>query len=317
MVSVIPVSDPNAATMAQKVVQYQAVLQLAQSAPQLYDLPVLHRQMLDVLGIKNYQKLIPMEDDLRPRDPITENQDILKSKPTKAFYHQDHQAHVAVHMSMIQDPQVQQIVGQNPQLAQQLQAAVSAHVMEHLGFEYRKQIEQRMGMPLPNYKDAEDNDITIPEQMEAQIAQMAAQASQQLLQQNQQQQQQQQNEQAAQDPIVQLQQQELQLKAQDLQRKTAKDQMDAQLKHEQIQVERERIAADQEKSGAQMALKAHETTTKYDNANENEGARMGMELHKHRSTLEQQRKIEEMRQSVQQRLAESSAQQKPKPQKGE
>jgi hypothetical protein len=273
--------------------------------------------MLDVLGIKNYQKLIPMDDDLRPRDPITENQDILKSKPTKAFYHQDHQAHVAVHMSMIQDPQVQQIVGQNPQLAQQVQAAISAHVMEHLGFEYRKQIEQRMGMQLPNYKDAEDNDIMIPEQMEAQIAQMAAQASQQLLQQNQQQQQQQQNEQAAQDPIVQLQQQELQLKAQDLQRKTAKDQMDAQLKHEQIQVERERIAADQEKSGAQMALKAHETTTKNDNAYETEGARMGMELHKHRSTLEQQRRLEEMRQSVQQRLAESSAQQKPKPQRGE
>jgi len=317
MVSVIPVSDPNAATMAQKVVQYQAVLQLAQSAPQLYDLPVLHRQMLDVLGIKNYQKLIPMDDDLRPRDPITENQDILKSKPTKAFYHQDHQAHVAVHMSMLQDPQVQQIVSQNPQLAQQLQAAMSAHVMEHLGFEYRKQIEQRMGMELPNYKDAEDNDIMIPEQMEAQIAQMAAQASQQLLQQNQQQQQQQQNEQTAQDPIVQLQQQELQLKAQDLQRKVEKDQMDAQLKHEQIQVERERIAADQEKSGAQMALKVRETSEKYDNANENEGARMGMELHKHRSTLEQQRRLEEMRQSVQQRLAESSAQQKPKPQKGE
>lgn len=317
MVSVIPVSDPNAATMAQKVVQYQAVLQLAQTAPQLYDLPVLHRQMLDVLGIKNYQKLIPLDDDLRPRDPVTENQDILKNKPAKAFYHQDHQAHVAVHMSMIQDPQVQQIVSQNPQLAQQLQAAMSAHVMEHLGFEYRKQIEQRIGMELPNYKDDEDNDVMIPEQMESQIAQLAAQASQQLLQQNQQQQQQQQNQQAAQDPIVQLQQQELQLKAQDLQRKTAKDQMDAQLKQEQLQVDRERIAAEQEKSGAQMALKVRETTEKNNNANETEGARMGMELHKHRSTLEQQRKIEEMRQSVQHRLAESSAQQKPKPQKGE
>jgi len=317
MVAVIPVSDPNAATMAQKVVQYQAVLQLAQTAPQLYDLPVLHRQMLDVLGVKNYQKLIPMDDDLKPRDPITENQDILKSKPTKAFYHQDHQAHVAVHMSMIQDPHVQQIVGQNPQLAQQLQAAVSAHVMEHLGFEYRKQIEQRMGMQLPNYKDAEDNDVMIPEQMEAQIAQMAAQASQQLLQQNQQQAQQAQAQQQAQDPIIQMQQQELQLKAQDLQRKVEKDQMDAQLKQEQIQVERERNAMHQETSGAQIVAKMHEHQQKLDHAHESEGARMGMDMHKHQTNLDQQQRLEQMRQSVQQRLAESSAQQKPKPQKGE
>lgn len=322
MVTVIPVSDPNAATMAQKVVQYQAVLQLAQTAPQLYDLPLLHRQMLEVLGVKNYQKLIPMEDDLKPRDPVTENQDILKGKPVKAFLHQDHQAHVAVHMSMVQDPHVQQIVGQNPQVAQQLQAAMAAHVMEHLGYEYRKQIEAKIGMQIPNYKDAEENDVMIPEQMEAQIAQLSAQAAKQLLQQNQQAQQQQQNQQTAQDPIVQLQQQELQLKAQELQRKAAKDQMDAQLKAQQLQVERERIAAQQETAGAQLAVKAHNDEQKLQHGKESEGFKAGLDLHKHRSNLseqrnnsfnqqEHQRKLAEMQQNVQQKLNQQ------KPKKGE
>ena len=333
MVAVIPVSDPNAATMAQKVVQYQAALQLAQTAPQLYDLPILHRQMLDVLGIKNYQKLVPMDDDQKPRDPVTENQDILKNKPVKAFYHQDHQSHVTVHMSMVQDPHVQQIVSQNPQLAQQLQAAMSAHVMEHLGFEYRKQIEQRIGTQLPDYKDSQDNDVIIPEQYEAQIAQMAAQAAQQLLQQNQQQAQSQKNQQTAQDPIVQLQQQELQLKAQDLQRKAKKDQDDFLLKQQQLQIDRERVQGEQEKSGAQMALKVHETTSKLDNLHETQGFQAAVDLHKHNTTLdhqrnntfnqqehqqsmatndqEHQRRLEEMRQSVQQKLASKTAQ-KPK-----
>ena len=317
MVTVIPVSDPNAATMAQKVVQYQAALQLAQSAPQLYDLPLLHRQMLEVLGIKNYQKLVPIDDDIRPRDPVTENQDILKSKPVKAFLHQDHQAHVAVHMSMIQDPHVQQLVGQNPQLAQQLQAAMSAHVMEHLGFEYRKQIEGMIGTELPDYESMEENDITIPAEMESRIAQMSAQAAKQLLQQNQQQVQQQQNQQTAQDPIVQMQQQELQLKAQDLQRKTKKDQDDFMIKQAQLQVERERIEAQQETSGAQLAIKAHQETQRAEHTKESEGVKVGMDMYKHRTNIDSQHRLEEMRQSVQQRLAEQAAQTKPKPKKGE
>ena len=317
MVTVIPVSDPNAATMAQKVVQYQAVLQLAQTAPQLYDLPLLHRQMLEVLGIKNYQKLVPIDDDIKPRDPVTENQDLLKSKPVKAFLHQDHQAHVAVHMSMVQDPHVQQLVGQNPQLAQQLQAAVSAHVMEHLGFEYRKQIEGMIGTELPDYESMEENDTSIPPEMESRIAQMSAQAAKQLLQQNQQQVQQQKNQQVAEDPIVQMQQQELQLKAQDLQRKTKKDADDFMIKQAQLQVERERIDAQQETSGAQLAIKSNQESQRAEHAKETEGVKVGMDMYKHRTNIDSQHRLEEMRQSVQQRLSEQSAQNKPKPKKGE
>jgi len=188
-VDVIPVSDPNAATMSQKVVQYQAVLQLAQGAPQLYDLPLLHRQMLEVLGIKNAAKLIPMQDDTRPRDPITENQNILRMKPVKAFFYQDHQAHIAVHMAVMQEPKMQQMMQQNPQ-APQMAAAIAAHIAEHLGYEYRKQMEDAMGIQLPNY-DEDNEDQVIPKDMEVEISKRAAQASQQLLQQSKQQVQQQ------------------------------------------------------------------------------------------------------------------------------
>lgn len=258
LVYVLPVSDPNASTMAQRVVQYQAAMALAVQSPQLYNMPVLHRQMLEVLGIPNYQKLVPMNDDMKPRDPITENQNILKSKPVKAFLYQDHQAHITVHMSAMQSPEVQQVLqqsmGQNPQALQALQAAMSAHINEHLGYEYRKQIEQMMGQDIPSYgDDDEDNQITIPEEMELQISKLAAQASQQLLQQGQQQAKQQAAQQQAQDPLIQMQQQELQLKAQDLQRKVAKDQSDAQLEVMKIQVDRERIGANQESAGAHVA----------------------------------------------------------------
>ena len=221
MVDVIPVSDPNAATMSQKVVQYQAALQLAQTAPQLYDLPKLHRQMLDVLGIKNYQKLVPVEEDKKPQDPVTENQQILMSKPVKAFYYQDHQAHIQVHMSAMQDPKILQLMQNNP-MAQQIQAAAMAHINEHIGYEYKKQIEMRMGMEIP--RSAEEEDQGIPEGMEVQISQMAAQAAQQLLQQNQQEAAAQQAAQQAQDPLIQMQQQEIQLKQQDLQLKQQKQQ---------------------------------------------------------------------------------------------
>jgi hypothetical protein len=293
-VDVIPVSDPNAATMAQKVVQYQAALQLAQTAPQLYDLPLLHRQMLDVLGIKNYQKLVPMADDMKPRDPVTENMNVLASKPVKAFIYQDHQAHIAVHMAAMQDPKVQSIVGMNPQMAQQLQAAMMAHVFEHLGMEYRKQVEQQMGQTLPPNQDDQD-EVEMSPEMEIRVSQMAAQASQQLLQRNQQEAQQQKAQQMAQDPLIQMQQQELQLKAQDLQRKTQKDVTDAQLKQEQINVEKSRIEAQQEAEGAKLMAKTYAERDRARAQQESEGFRVMSEVDKHRRQLEVQRELAQQR----------------------
>lgn len=274
-VDVIPVSDPNAATMSQKVVQYQAVLQLAQGAPQLYDLPLLHRQMLEVLGIKNAQKLVPMEDDTRPRDPITENQNILKGKPVKAFFYQDHQAHIAVHSMAMQDPKIQQTLAQNPNV-QTMMAAMQAHISEHLGYEYRKQMEQQMGMQLPNYE--EDDDIVIPKEMENQIAQMAAQASQQLLQQHQQEAQQQQAQQQMQDPVIQMQMQELAIKQAEQKRKADKDAADAMLKGQQIEVEKERIEAQKEIAGANMAMKHINDKERLQAEQEREGFRQGIQV---------------------------------------
>ena len=275
-VDVIPVSDPNAATMSQKVVQYQAVLQLAQGAPQLYDLPLLHRQMLDVLGIKNAAKLIPMQDDTRPRDPITENQNILRMKPVKAFFYQDHQAHIAVHMAVMQEPKMQQMMQQNPQ-APQMAAAIAAHIAEHLGYEYRKQMEDAMGIQLPNY-DEDNEDQVIPKDMEVEISKRAAQASQQLLQQSKQQAQQQQTQEQMKDPIVQMQMQELQIKQAEQQRKAQKDKDDAQLKMAQIQVERDRIAAQQEIAGANMAMKHQQEVQRAEKAQETEGFRQGIAM---------------------------------------
>jgi hypothetical protein len=291
MVYVLPVSDPNAATMAQKVVQYQAALQLAQGAPQLYDLPLLHRQMLEVLGIKNYQKLVPMPDDMKPTDPVSENQNILSNKPVKAFIEQNHQAHIGVHMAAMQDPKIQSIIGMNPQLAQQLQAAMMAHVNEHIGFEYRLQIEKQMGMQLPPMPKTGEDPVQMPPEMADQVAQMAAQASQQLLMQNQQEAQQQQAQQQAQDPLIQMQQQELQIKAAEQQRKAQKDLIDAQLKQEQIQVERERIQAQQQTAGAQTAAKMLADRESRDSSQRVEGQKAGLEMIKHQSSLAQQREI--------------------------
>jgi hypothetical protein len=206
MVEVLPVSDPNSATMSQKVVQYQAALQLAQSAPQLYDLPLLHRQMLEVLGIRNASKLVPIEDDLKPTDPVSENMDALNEKPLKAFIYQDHAAHITVHMTMLQDPVTMQILQQNPK-AQSISAAFMAHIMEHFAFQYRKNIEDKLGVPYP------DPNEEMSEDMEVEISRLAAAGAQKLLQANQAMMAQQQAQQAAQDPIVQMQQQELQLKA--------------------------------------------------------------------------------------------------------
>jgi hypothetical protein len=280
MCDVIPVSDPNAATMSQKVVQYQAVFQLAQSAPQLYDMPLLHRQMIEVLGIKNAAKLVPMNEDRRPRDPVTENIDILKGKPAKAFVFQDHQAHISVHMAAMQDPKIQSIVGQDPQSAQVMMAAMHAHINEHVGYEYKKQIEASIGMEIPDFED--DDDQEIPKEMENRIAQMAAQASQQILQRNQQEAQQQQAQQQMQDPIIQMQMQELQIKQAEVQRKIAKDQLDAAAKDKQMQIEMERINAQKEIAGANMAMKHTADKQRNDTQMELEGFRQGMEMNKQR-----------------------------------
>ena len=236
-VDVIPVSDPNAATMSQRVVQYQAVMQMAQSAPDIYNMPQLHRNMLEILGIKNADKLVPLPDDMKPKDPVSENMAILKGEPVKAFQYQDHQAHMQVHMSMLQDPVVMQAIGQNPNFPK-IQAAAMAHVAEHTGYLYRKQIEAQLGMPMP----AEDEKL--PEQIEQALSGMLAQAAQQSLQQNQQQAAQQQAQQQAQDPLVQMQQQELQLKQGALQIEQGKLQLEQQVAQAEMQLKQQQLAAD-------------------------------------------------------------------------
>jgi hypothetical protein len=240
-VEVIPVSDPNAATMAQKIVQYQAVLQLAQQSPQLYNMPLLHRQMLDVLGIKNAAKLVPMEDDQKPTDPVTENMNVLRGKPVKAFMYQDHQAHIQVHTTAMQNPKIQQILAMNPQMAQMMQAAMTAHINEHVGMEYRKQIEATLGVSIPVI-DEEEEEQVLPKSVEVELSRLMAQASTKLLGQAQQEAQAQMAQQQAQDPLIQMQMQELQIKQAEQQRKVTKDQVDAILKAQQIAVEQERVA---------------------------------------------------------------------------
>jgi hypothetical protein len=284
MVDVIPVSDPNAATMAQKVVQYQAVLQLAQSAPQLYNLPLLHRQMIEVLGIKNASKLVPVEDDAMPTDPVQENQNILTGKPVKAFMEQNHQAHLGVHMAAMQDPKIMQIVGQNPQ-AQALQAAMMAHINEHVAFEYRRQMEEKMGMILPG----EDQQKHMSSEQADQIAIAAAQASQAMLQQNKQEAAAQQAQAQMQDPVVQMQQQELQLKQQELQLKAQKQQIDAATKADQLDIEKARIAAQKEIAAMQVAANAAAAKDKLEKHVQIEGARMGIDIAKNKAQLQQQR----------------------------
>lgn len=247
---VIPVSDPNAATMSQKVVQYQAVLQLAQQQPQIYDMAQLHRQMLEVLGIKNAKKLVKIEDDAVPQDPITENMNLINMKPVKAFMYQDHQAHIKVHMAAMQDPKIMQLIGQNPN-AQAIGAAAMAHIQEHLAFEYRKQMEMLMGIQLPSMED----DQNIPRAMEVEISRMASQAADVLLQRNQTEIAAQNAQQAAQDPVIQMQAKELQLKQAEEQRKAAKDQADVAEGAARLELEKERIASQERIAGAQILAK--------------------------------------------------------------
>ena len=273
MVAVIPVSDPNAATMAQKIVQYQAVLQLAQTAPQIYDMPYLHRQMLDVLGITNADKLVPLQDgdDMKPRDPVSENMDVINGKPVKAFIYQDHESHLAVHTAMMQDPQVTAMIGQNPQ-GQTVMAAMQAHMQEHLAFEYRRQVEEQAGVPLPppNAEMSEDTEL--------QVSRLAAAAAQQLSQKKQAEAQQQQNQQTAQDPIVQMQMKELEIKQGELDLKKQKLQVDAAEKNDRLELEQARIEAQKEIAGLQVGAKLATAKGDLDAKQEAEGLRMGIDI---------------------------------------
>ena len=288
-VDVIPVSDPNASTMAQKIVQYQAVLQLAQSAPQMYNMPLLHRQMLDVLGVKNAQKLIPMPEDMKPQDPVTENQNILMMKPVKAFAYQDHQAHIAVHMSAMQDPKIVGLLQNNP-MAQQLQAAMMAHINEHLGFQYRVEIENQLGFNLPPQVDESGEDTHIDPETEARLAPMLSMAAQRLLMQNQQQVQQAQAQQQMQDPIIQMQMQELQLKAQEQKRKEAKDQADIALKNKQIQVDALKTVAQMKENKSNRNMEALKTVANLKHEKEVTKKEHALEILKHEDLLKKEQK---------------------------
>ena len=277
---VIPVSDPNAATMAQKIVQYQAVLQLAQSAPQLYNLPLLHRQMIEVLGIKNANKLVPVEDDQVPTDPVQENQNLLTGKPVKAFIEQNHEAHIQTHMSAMQNPKIMQLLAMNPQ-APALQAAMMAHINEHIAFEYRKQVEMAIGAPLPG----EEQNKHIAPEVADQIAMATAKASQQLMQQAQQQASQQQAQQQMQDPVVQMQMQELQLKQQDLQLKAQKQAADMAAKADQIRIEESRIQAQMDIAAMQVGAQSAAKKDQLDRQQQADGLRMGIDAAKHKAQM--------------------------------
>lgn len=280
-VDVIPVSDPNSSTMAQRIMQYQAVMQMAQGAPQIYDLPYLHRQMIEVLGVKNGDKLVPMSDDMKPRDPISENMAFLNGKPTKAFIFQDHEAHIAVHTSMLQDPMIMGQIGQTP-MAQQMQGAIMAHVAEHMAFNYRNQIQERMGVTMPA------PDVELPEQVEVQLSKMVAEAAKQLLQMHKGEAAQQQAQQQMQDPIIQMQQQELQLKAQEVQTKAQKVQGDLQIKQAELQLKAQQ--AQNKDQGPMIAAQAAAQKAQMDMqmSQEEHALRMRQSQQTHEQKLAQQ-----------------------------
>ena len=303
-VEVIPVSDPNAATMSQKVVQYQAVMQMAQQSPQIYDQVELNRQMLEVLGIKNIGKLIPSAEDQKPKDPVSENMAVLNNKPVKAFVYQDHEAHIAVHTSAMQDPKIAQIVGQNPQ-AQMMMAAMMAHINEHVAFQYRKDIEEQLGIPLPKM------DEELEPEMELEISRAMAMAAIKLLEKDSAEAQQKQAQQAAQDPVLQMQQQELQLKAKEVDIKEKKLAIDAAAKQDQLDIEKARIEAQKEIAGMQVGAKAQKDKLEMESKMELEGLRIGAEISRNRTQMSLQE-----RQSMRQAQMQAN---KPKstPKKGE
>ena len=288
-VEIIPVSDPNAATMSQRVVQYQAVIQMAQMAPDIYDLPKLHRGMLEVLGIKNAAELVPLEDDQKPKDPVSENMAVLKGEPLKAFQYQDHESHIKVHTSAMQDPIIMQLVGQNPR-APQIQAALTAHIAEHVGFAYRQKIEQRLGMPLP------PQDEKLPPEIELQLSAMMAEAAQQVLQQSQQQAAQQQAQQQAQDPVIQMQQQELKIREQELKIKEQEVQIRAQTAQQEMQLKEKQMAVQAAAKAdeldirkQQLQVDAAHKADKLAADQQREGARMGVDIAKSKAQIAAQR----------------------------
>ena len=293
MVNIIPVSDPNAATMSQKVVQYQAALQLSQTAPQLYNLPYLHRQMLEVIGIKNLEKLVPLPEDMKPTDPVTENVNALKNKPLKAFIGQDHPAHIQIHMAAMNDPKIKQIIGQNPQAPMMIQA-MQAHITEHVGLEYMRQMQMSMGINIP-YSDDDDPDFHVTPEQEMEIARLAVPAAQNLLQQNQTAVAAQQAQQAAQDPIVQMQMKELQLKSQEIDIKQKKLAMDAAGKADQIEIEKMRIAAQKEIAGMQVGAKTASDKANLAAKQELEGMKLGHQIGNSKAQMNQQRQSEKIK----------------------
>ena len=292
-VDIIPVSDPNAATMSQRVVQYQAVIQMAQMSPDIYNLPELHRRMLEVLGVKNPDKLVPLPDDQKPIDPISENVNAINGVPLKAFQFQDHQSHLQAHMAAMQDPQIQQMMGQNPK-APMIMAAMQAHMAEHVGFEYRRQVEAQLGMALPEQNEP------LPAQAEQAIAGLMAQAAQRVLQQHQQEAAQQQAQQQQQDPLIQMQQQELQIRQQEVQIKQQEVQIKAQQAQAQAAIEQaklqssaqmhaQKLALEKEKIGGNFQLGAMKVgvdvqKTKHQVATQEQqfGLKTGVEIAKHR-----------------------------------
>lgn len=278
MVDIIPVSDPNAATMSQKVVQYQAVMQMAAQNPQIYDQVELNRQMLEVLGIKNIGKLVPNAEDHKPKDPVSENMAILNNKPVKAFIYQDHEAHIQVHMSMAQDPKIQKIIGQNPQ-SSVMMSAMQAHVAEHVAFEYRRQIEEQLGVPLPKM------DEEMSEEVEVEVSRMMSAAAGKLLQKDQAEAAQQQAQQAQQDPIVQMQMQELELKKQEIEIKKNKLQIDAATKADQLEIEKERIEAQKEIAGMQIGAKSAKDRMEFEGKMELEGVKVGSQMARDRTNF--------------------------------
>jgi len=288
MVEVIPVSDPNSSTMAQRIMQYQAAIQLAQGAPQIYDLPQLHRQMLEVLGIKNAEKLVPIEDDMKPKDPVSENMAFLTGKPTKAFMVQDHDAHIAVHTSMMQDPLLMAQIGQSPQAAK-MQAEIMAHVSEHLAFSYRKKVEEQLGVPMPPPNE------DLPPEIEVQLSKIVAQAAAQVLAQSKGQAQQQQAEQAAQDPLVQLQQAELQIKTQEAQTKAKKVDGELIIKQAELQLKQQEAASKQGEDPQMIAARHQQEMAQ-------QQAQMQMMQQKHAQELQQsqQRHNQNLRQQQEQ-----------------
>jgi hypothetical protein len=295
-VEIIPVSDPNAATMSQRVVQYQAVIQMAQMAPDIYDLPKLHRGMLEVLGIKNAADLVPLEDDQKPKDPVSENMAALKGEPLKAFQYQDHESHIKVHSSAMQDPVIMQLVGQNPK-APQIQAAMMAHIAEHVGFGYRQKIEQQLGMPLP------PQDEKLPPEIELQLSAMMAQAAQQVLQQNQAMAAQQQAQQQQQDPLIQMQQQELQIRTQEVQIKAQEAQIkekqmaiDAAARADELALKREDLTTRMQLEGTKVAAKMRYDNERLAAEQQRDGARMGIDIAKSKDQMAQQQRMQQQQQ---------------------